>query len=76
MNARQEQFLNFMMERAEDDKEQEVREILHESFAKQQGTKLTRKEFEVLKDKLTKLMKPQNVPEVNRAMNHYGQDLD
>ncbi|MCL1950606.1 MAG: hypothetical protein FWF59_12825 [Turicibacter sp.] len=76
MNAGQKQFLAFMMERAEEEKATEVQGILHETFAAQKGAPLSRKEFEVLKDRLTKLMKPQNVPEVNRAMDHYGRDLD
>ena len=35
MNARQEQFFNFMVERVQDDKKEEIKALLAESFTKQ-----------------------------------------
>lgn len=75
MNAGQEKFFTFMLERAQDRKQEEVKNLLMESFSRQQTTPLTKETFLALKTQLLELIREEAVQEVSGAMEHFGGNL-
>jgi len=75
MNQGQEMFYNFFIERAKDDKKEEAKALLDESFARQAAGTFDMSYFNELKPKLFAVVKPEAVEEVQKAMNHFASNL-
>lgn len=75
MNQGQEMFYNFFIERAKDDKKEEAKNLLGESFARQAAGTFDMAYLNELKPKLFALVKPEAVEEVKKAMNHFASSL-
>ena len=72
MNQGQEQFLNFIIERVNEDKVEEAKSLLAENFKKQEEGTFTREDITNFGPKIIALIKPDKVEEVQTAMNHFA----
>ena len=75
MNSGQVKFLEFMSERAQDGKADEVTKILQKSFEEQKKMPLTQETFNKLSEQLLNLVKPEAIEEIKTAMFHFKQNI-
>lgn len=70
MDEGQQTFYNFVMQRVQAGKEEEIKAILDESFKKQQGGTFTPEYMAGIVPKMTALLKPECVEEFKQAAAH------
>ncbi|GFZ30376.1 hypothetical protein CSC2_09020 [Clostridium zeae] len=75
MNQGQELFYNFFIERAMDDKKEEAKALLEESFAKQAAGTFDMTYLQEIMPKFFAVLKPESIEEVKKAMNHFSSTL-
>lgn len=75
MNQGQEMFYNFFIERVKDDKKEEAKTLLGESFAKQAAGTFDMAYLNELTPKLFAIVKPEAVEEIKKAMDHFASRL-
>ena len=75
MNQGQEKFLLFILERVKEDKVEEAKALLHESFNKQDEGTFTPKELSSFMDKMTNLLRPEHIEEVQSIMKNFSASL-
>jgi len=75
MNQGQEMFYNFFMERVKDDKKEEAKSLLEESFARQAVGTFDLAFFQEIIPKSMAIVKPEAMEEVKEAMNHFASRL-
>lgn len=75
MNQGQEMFYNFFMERVKDDKKEEAKSLLEESFARQAAGIFDMAFFQEIMPKFIAIVKPEALEEVKEAMNHFASTL-
>lgn len=75
MNQGQELFYNFFIERAMDDKKEEAKALLEESFAKQAAGTFDMAYLQEVMPKFFAVLKPESIEEVKNAMNHFSSTL-
>jgi len=72
MNAAQEKFLSFIMDRVQNEKKNEAEAILQESFAKQDDGSFNAAYLAGIAPKLAAALKPEFVGELKTAINRFG----
>jgi len=72
MNQGQEMFYNFFIERVMDDKTEEAKSMLEESFARQAAGTFDMAYFQEIMPKFFAIIKPEAVEEVKEAMNSFS----
>lgn len=75
MQKGQEMFLHFFLERTVEGKQEEAKALLVQSFADQATKAMTMADFAALKTKLTPLIQPEKLGEVEEAMAHFSKNL-
>ncbi|MGI6084945.1 MAG: hypothetical protein ACOYIF_05805 [Acetivibrionales bacterium] len=75
MNNGQEMFYNFIIERAKDDKKEEAKALLKESFARQDAGTFDKAYFQEIMPQYFALVKPEAIEELKRAMEHFSSRL-
>jgi len=75
MNPGQEKFYSFFIERAKDDKKEEAKALLEESFARQDAGTFDKAYFEKMLPKYMVVIKPEAIEEVKEAMEHFASRL-
>lgn len=75
MNQGQEMFYNFFIERVQDDKKEEAKSMLEESFARQAAGTFDMAYFQEIMPKFFAIIKPEAVAEVQEAMNSFSSRL-
>lgn len=75
MNQGQEKFLGFILERVKDDKVEEAKELLEESFKKQAEGSFNKDYITQFIPKMIALLKPEKVEEVKAVMMQFAQNL-
>jgi hypothetical protein len=76
MNAGQEKFLNFILERVKEDKVEEVKELLADNFKKQGEGKFTSDDAKQFIPKMINLLQPDKVEEVQAVMKQFAENID
>lgn len=71
MNAGQEKFFNFIMERVEVENQDKARELLSESFAKQDEGTFNKEYVMSFIPRMIQLLKPECVEEVKNIMSNH-----
>ncbi len=71
MNPGQEKFLNFIMERVDDENKNKAKELLNESFAKQNDCTFNRAYLVEFIPKMIGLIKEENIEEVKNIMTNF-----
>ncbi len=72
LNPGQEQFLNFILERTQDGKAEEMQALLGESFQKQADGTFTPEYLADFTPKMLALLKPEHVEEVRQITENFG----
>lgn len=72
MNQGQEMFFNFILERVQDDKVEEVKGLLAENFKKQAEGTFTKDDVMQFIPKMLSMLKPEKVEEVQEVMKQYA----
>ncbi|MPM93721.1 hypothetical protein SDC9_140863 [bioreactor metagenome] len=75
MNQGQEQFLGFILERVQEDKIEEAKALLAESFKKQSEGAFTHEYISEFIPKMIALLKPEKVEEVQAIMVQFSKNL-
>lgn len=75
MNQGQEMFYNFFMERVKDDKKEEAKSLLEDSFARQDAGTFDRAFFQEIMPKYYAIVKPEALEDVKEAMKHFASRL-
>jgi DNA-directed RNA polymerase subunit F len=75
MNQGQEQFLGYILERVQEDKVEEARELLADNFRKQAEGTFTQEDALQFMPKMISLLKPENVNEVQEVMKEFAQNM-
>ncbi|MGF7145621.1 hypothetical protein HNQ56_004064 [Anaerotaenia torta] len=75
MNPGQEMFYHFFMERARDDKKEEAKSLLEDSFARQAAGTFDMAYFQEIMPKFYAVVKPETVNEIKEAMDHFASRL-
>ena len=75
MNAGQQQFYNFALERAQAGKEEEMKAILAENFRKQEEGTFTKEYMAEAMPKLMALVRPECLEDFQRAAAHMRSTL-
>jgi hypothetical protein len=75
MNQGQEMFYNFFIERAMDNKREEAKALLEESFAKQAAGTFDMAYLQEIMPKFFAVVKPEAIEEVKKAMDHFASRL-
>ena len=75
MNPGQKMFHDFFIERALDDKKDEARQLLEESFSRQAAGTFNMAYLQEIMPKFFSVVKPEAVNEVREAMNHFASRL-
>ncbi|MCM0650206.1 hypothetical protein NBE98_17710 [Clostridium swellfunianum] len=76
MNQGQERFLGYILERVQEDKVEEAKELLTNNFRKQAEGTFTQKDALQSMPKLISLLKPENVNEVQEVMKQFAQNMN
>lgn len=76
MNAGQEKFLKFILERVKEDKVDEVKELLADNFKKQEEGKFTGDDATQFIPKMISLLRPDKVEEVQAIMKQFAENID
>lgn len=72
MNSGQERFYNFIMERVELKDQEKAKELLSESFAKQEEGTFNKEYMMSFMPRMLKLIKPEFVEEIKNIMLNYN----
>lgn len=75
MNPGQEKFLNYILERVKENKIEEAKVLLSESFAKQAEGTFTKEEASAFIPEMISLLKPENIEEVQSVMSEFSQNM-
>lgn len=75
MNQGQEQFLNYILERAKEDKVEEAKALLSANFKKQAEGNFTQDEITQFIPKMINLLKPDKVEEVQAVIKQFSQNF-
>mgnify|MGYP001193194166 CR=1 FL=1 len=75
MNKGQEMFYHFFIDRVMDDKKEEAKLLLEESFAKQDEGTFDMAYFQEIMPKFYAIVKPEALDEVKEAMEHFASGL-
>ncbi|WP_042461355.1 hypothetical protein [Neobacillus dielmonensis] len=68
----QEMFLNFILQRVQEGKEDEAREILLENFKKQDEGTFTKEDIEQFVPKMMNLLKPEKIDEIKAVAKQFA----
>lgn len=71
MNSGQEKFLNFIMERVELENQNKAKELLSESFAKQEDGTFNKEYMMNFIPRMLELIKPEFIDEVKNIMSNH-----
>lgn len=69
----QEMFLNFILQRVQEGKEDEAREILAENFKKQDEGTFTKEDIEQFIPKMMNIIKPEKIEEIQAVAKQFSQ---
>lgn len=69
----QEMFLNFILQRVQEGKEDEAREILAENFKKQDEGTFTKEDIEQFIPKMMNIIKPEKIKEIQAVAKQFSQ---
>lgn len=72
MNQGQEQFFNFILERIQDNKKDEAKTLLNESFAKQSEDLFSIEYMNHFSSKILEILKPEYADEVKTLMQGFS----
>ena len=75
MNQGQEKFLEFILERVQEDKVEEAKALLADNFKKQSEGNFTQDDIAQTIPKMLALLKPDKVEEVQGIMKQFAQDF-
>ncbi|MBP1918306.1 hypothetical protein [Youngiibacter multivorans] len=75
MNPGQKMFYDFFIERALEDKKDEARGLLEESFVRQAAGTFNMAYLQEIMPKFFSVVKPEAIDEVKEAMNHFASRL-
>ncbi|AUS97218.1 hypothetical protein CDQ84_16515 [Clostridium thermosuccinogenes] len=75
MNPGQKMFYNFFMERVKEDKKDEAKALLEESFARQDAGTFDKAYFQEMMPKYFAVIKPDAIEELKQAMEHFASSL-
>lgn len=75
MNEGQQRFYEFVMERVQEGKEEEIKAIMSESFKRQQEGIFTKEYMTEIVPKMIMLLKPECVEEFKNAAQHMSSQL-
>ncbi|WP_315115659.1 hypothetical protein [Clostridium intestinale] len=75
MNPGQEKFYEFILERVQEDKVENAKALLSDSFKKQEEGTFTQEEVVVFIPKMISLLKPEKVEEVKNIMKQFSQNI-
>lgn len=75
MNHGQKMFYNFFMERVKDDKKEEAKLLLEDSFAKQDADTFNMEHFQKIIPEFFAIVKPEAMKEVQEAMDGFASRL-
>ena len=75
MNEGQEKFLGYILERVQEDKIEEARALLTESFRKQEEGTFAYEDALQLIPKMISLLKPEKVEEVQAVVKQFSQNM-
>ncbi|ACA54203.1 hypothetical protein FDC45_07660 [Clostridium botulinum] len=75
MNQGQEKFLGFILERVEEDKVEEAKALLADSFKKQAEGKFTHDDITQFIPKMAMLLKPDKIEEVQTVMKQFAENF-
>ncbi|WP_462412896.1 hypothetical protein [Neobacillus sp. Marseille-QA0830] len=68
----QEMFLNFILQRVQEGKEDEARAILAENFKKQDEGTFTKEDVEKFVPKMMSIIKPEKLPEIQAVAKQFA----
>ncbi|MEH7097389.1 hypothetical protein [Neobacillus vireti] len=71
----QEKFLNFILQRVQEGKEDEAKEILTENFRKQSEGTFSQEDIQVFIPKMISLLKPEKLEEVQAVVKQFSGDF-
>jgi ribosomal protein S3AE len=75
MNEGQQRFYDFVMERVQEGKEEEIKAIMSESFKRQQEGTFSKEYMNEIVPKMIMLLKPECVEEFKNAAQHMSSQL-
>lgn len=75
MNQGQEKFLEFILERIQEDKIEEAKALLADNFKKQSEGNFTQEDIAQTIPKMLALLKPEKVEEVQAIMKQFAQNF-
>lgn len=75
MNQGQEKFLDFILERVEEDKVEEAKALLADNFKKQAEGKFTHDDIAQFIPKMAMLLKPDKIEEVQIVMKQFAENF-
>ncbi|MBW8382310.1 MAG: hypothetical protein K0M69_07315 [Youngiibacter sp.] len=75
MNPGQKMFYDFFIERALEDRKDEARELLEESFSRQAAGTFNMAYLQEIMPKFFSVVKPEAINDVKEAMNHFASRL-
>lgn len=75
MNPGQKMFYDFFIDRAQEDKKDEARALLEESFSRQAAGTFNMAYLQEVMPKFFQVVKPEAIDEVKEAMNHFASRL-
>lgn len=75
MNPGQKMFYNFFMERVKEEKKDEAKALLEESFARQDAGTFDKAYFQEMMPKYFAVIKPDAIEELKQAMEHFASSL-
>ena len=75
MNAGQQQFLSFIIDRVDDDSKPVVTALLEDNFDKQAAGTFTRDDMARTQAMLAQLVRPEALEEVRAAMAHFASQM-
>ncbi|QAA34165.1 hypothetical protein [Clostridium manihotivorum] len=76
MNNGQEKFLNFILERVQEDKLEEAKVMLLENFRKQDEDTFTQQDIMEFIPKMLAILKPEKIAEVQTVMNQFSSNTN
>jgi hypothetical protein len=76
MNEGQEKFLNFILERAQEDKVEKARSLLADHFRKQAEDSYTKDDISQFASQIIPLLKPEKAEEVQSVMKQFAQKFE
>ncbi|MEH6944976.1 hypothetical protein [Bacillus sp. JJ722] len=75
MNTGQEKFFTFILERVQDDKQEEAKALLAESFQKQQDRTFNMDYMNSFVPRMISILKPESVSEVKAIMEQFANNI-